>query len=291
MEVVVQVAAATVNPTDLLMLAGRQAALMEGLTPPYVSGMEFSGLIHELGEGVADLNVGQAVMGIINPRQPGGGAQAEFVRVPAASVASVPQTLELGAAATLPMNGLTAKMCLDALGLDPGSVLLVTGAAGAVGGYVVQLARRAGLRVVADAKSADWDLVVGLGANDVVSRGPGLFDSVRAMHPQGVDGLVDSALLGDPAAALVRDGGATALLRSSQVAMDIRLRHTHIGVLQQLTNTEALRWLVDRVQEGTLTPRVAARLPMERAQAGYTLVQQGGLRGRVILEFGAATRG
>jgi NADPH:quinone reductase-like Zn-dependent oxidoreductase len=183
------------------------------------------------------------------------------------------------------MNGLTAKMCLDALALVSGNALLVTGAAGAVGGYVVQLARRAGLHVIADARPEDRELVLGLGANEVVPRGPDLFDAVRELHPRGVDGLVDGALLGDSAAALVRDGGATALLRGSQIVSDARLRHTRISVVQQTANADALRWLAERVRDGSLSPRVSARLPIERAQDAYGLVLRGGLRGRVVLTF------
>jgi NADPH:quinone reductase-like Zn-dependent oxidoreductase len=284
-EVVVQVAAATVNPTDLMMLAGQQAALMKELSPPYIAGMEFAGRVHQLGTDVGDLKVGQMVMGIVNPRRPEGGAHAQFLRVPAASLAPVPQALDSALAATIPMNGLTAWMCLEALALRAGAVVLVTGAAGAVGGYVVQLARHAGLHVVADAKEADRPLVLSLGAHDVVPRGEGMVDAVRALHPGGVDGAVDGALLGDAAAALVRNGGPMALLRSSQTVTDDRLRYSRIGVLQQATNTDALHWLAALVHDGTLVPRLSARLPLARAAEAYTLVQQGGLRGRVVLEL------
>ena len=67
-EVVVRVAASTVNPTDLMMRAGQQAALMTALTPPYIAGMEFSGHIHSVGDGVSGLSAGQPVMGVVNPR-------------------------------------------------------------------------------------------------------------------------------------------------------------------------------------------------------------------------------
>ncbi len=78
-EVVVRVAASTVNPTDLMMRAGLQAALMTGLVPPYIAGMEFSGHIHNVGDGVSGLTVGQPVMGVVNPRRPAGGAHAQYV--------------------------------------------------------------------------------------------------------------------------------------------------------------------------------------------------------------------
>lgn len=286
-EVLVQVAAAPVNPTDLLMLEGRQAARMVGLVPPYVAGMEFAGHVHALGPGVSGLRVGQAVMGLVNPRRPGGGAQADFVSVPAASLVPVPENLDLVQAAAIPMNGLTAVMCLEALGLHAGQSLLVTGAAGAVGHYVIQLARHAGLHVLADAKDADRALVLGSGADVIVPRGEGMAAAVRALYPGGVDALVDAALIGDSAMALVRDGGATALLRAAQVASDGRLRHTQISVTQRTLDTHALAWLAERAREGTLVPRVGTRLPLTRAREAYAQVQAGGLRGRVVLNFDA----
>jgi NADPH:quinone reductase-like Zn-dependent oxidoreductase len=76
-------------------------------------------------------------------------------------------------AATLPMNGLTARLALDVLNLDPGETLAVTGSAGAVGGYAIQLAKADGLRVIAEAAAADDNLVATLGADQIVVRGCG----------------------------------------------------------------------------------------------------------------------
>src|SRR6266446_3993683 len=109
-EVRIRVAAATVNPTDISFRSGRQlsaAQLAEmGVQPPYIPGMELAGMVDAVGEGTK-WRPGDRVMAIVNPRRPGGGAQAELVVVPAASVAGVPEGTTLEAVATLPMNGLT----------------------------------------------------------------------------------------------------------------------------------------------------------------------------------------
>lgn len=284
-EVVVRVAAATINPTDLLMLNGEHAEQMKDLAPPYVAGMEFSGHIDQLGSGVTGLQPGQAVMGLVNPRRPARGAQAERVVVPAASVVPVPDGMDLFAAATIPMNGLTAWMCLDVLALKPGSVLLVTGAPGVVGGYVVQLAKKAGLRVLADGRDSDHELLRQLGADEILPRGAGLQEAVRSRYPDGVDALVDAGLVGDSAAALVRDGAAVALLRTTQRGGDPRLRYESIRVMTITENNQALAWLADQVRDGVLTPRVAANIPMEQARDAYAMVEKGGLRGKVVLRL------
>src|SRR5262245_20499983 len=95
----------------------------------------------------------------------------------------------------LPMNGLTARQSLDLLGLSPGQTLAVTGAAGAYGGYVVQLAKVEGLTVIADASEADHALVASLGADIVVRRGDDVAMRILEHFPNGVDGLADGAVL------------------------------------------------------------------------------------------------
>lgn len=119
-------------------------------------------------------------------------------------------------AATLPMNGLTARLSLDLLKLSPGQVIAVTGAAGAYGGYVVQLAKAEGLTVIADASAKDEKLVASLGADIVVRRGDDVASRIRGHFPQGVDGLADGAVLNELVIPAVRDGGAFTSVRGFQ---------------------------------------------------------------------------
>lgn len=284
-EAVVRVGAATVNPTDILMRAGKQAALMTALSPPYVAGMEFAGRVEALGEGSGGLAVGQMVMGVVNPRRPAGGAHAERVVVPQASLAALPDGMDLAEAATLPMNGLTAIMAMEALALERGATLLVTGGAGALGGYVIQLAHAAGLVVLADARPEDEPLLRALGATHVLPRGDGMGPALRALAPGGVDGLVDCALLGAAVTPFVRDGGTAVWVRRANAVEDARLRSRYVAVPDRMTDTAALSRLVSLAAAGELTPRVAARLPMGRAHQANAMVEAGGLRGRVVLMF------
>jgi NADPH:quinone reductase-like Zn-dependent oxidoreductase len=282
-EVVVRVAAVTVNPTDTLMRAGMQAALMQHVPPPWVAGVEFAGHVHSLGAGVAGVAVGDKVLGLVDARRPGGGGHAEYVRVAVESIARLDPAADLVAAATVAMNGLTARIALAILALPHGATLLVTGGAGAAGGYAIQLARHAGLRVIADAAETDADLLRRLGAAEVVSRGPAMAGAVRALHPGGVDGLIDAALLGAPAAELVRDGGGAIALRRSHMILDPRLRTSGVMVFDHAHDAAALAWLAARLADGTLTPRVARTLPLAEAAEAHRLVERGGLRGRIVL--------
>lgn len=284
-EVVVRVAAATVNPTDLMMRGGEQATTMTALAPPFIAGMEFAGHVHQIGTDSPGLQPGQAVMGIVNPRRPQGGAYAQYLCVPAASVVPVPPGVDLAEAATVPMNGLTAWLSLEMLALPRGASLLVTGGAGALGGYVIELAKRQGLRVLADAKEADRELLRKFGANALLPRGEGMAAAVRALHPGGVDGLVDAALLGETAIALVRDGGAVVLVRRTQASEESRVRLHFAAVGQHVNRQDALQQLAALLQKGSLTPRVALRLPAQQAAEAHRRLAQGGLRGRIVLEF------
>src|SRR5215211_3100717 len=154
-QVRLRVTAATVNPTDTYARNGTYAGRDPVKEFPYVPGMDVAGVLAEVGAGAeTDLEVGTHVMGIVVPSGAHGGYREDLV-LPARSIARVPAGASDVAAATLPMNGLTARLALDTMALQPGHVLAVTGAAGSFGGYVVQLAKADGLTVVADAAEAD----------------------------------------------------------------------------------------------------------------------------------------
>ena len=178
-EVRIRVHAATVNPTDTFIRNGARAEALRKDPPPYIPGMDIAGVIDEIGAGTTtDLAVGDAVMAMVAPSGTHG-AYRESIVLSADAVAVAPARSTLIEAATLPMNGLTARQSLDQLGLQPGQTIAVTGAAGCYGGYVVQLAKADGLRVIADASSADEQLVRELGADIVVPRGDDIAAQIR----------------------------------------------------------------------------------------------------------------
>src|SRR3569833_489924 len=211
-EVRLLVTAATVNPTDTYLVLGAYAERVPAKSPPWVPGMDGAGVVDEVGEGVEHLAVGDAVMGVVVPSGAHGGYRESLV-LPAGSVVLSPKNATDVEASTLPMNALTARFSLDLMGLTPGQVVAVTGAAGAYGGYVVQLAKADGLTVVADASEADEQLVRELGADVVVRRGDDVAERIRAEFPDGVDGLADGAVQDALVLPAVRDGGAVATVR------------------------------------------------------------------------------
>jgi NADPH:quinone reductase-like Zn-dependent oxidoreductase len=281
-EVRIAVKAAAVNPTD--------TALREhgggDLPAPWTPGMDAAGVLDAVGGGVDRLRAGEQVMAAVSPRRPEGGAQAELIVVPAASVVAIPDGATLQQASTLPMNGLTALRGLELLGLEAGQTLAVTGAAGLLGSYVIPIAKEQGLRVIADAKPEDTALVGSFGADLIVPRGDGFVGAVRDAAPDGVDGLYDTALLHEAVFGAIRDGGAIVVVRGwnpDETERGIVVRQVRVAdVLERTDWLEQLRRLASA---GRLQLRVAAEYPPEQAAEAERAMDAGGLRGRGVIVF------
>lgn len=287
-EVRIRTRAAAVNPTDTAFRQDGAGPLgpdpQEPVPQPWIPGMELAGTVDAVGDGVA-WRPGQRVMAVLTPRRPQGGAYAEQVVVPADAVAATPDGISDVHAATLPMNGLTVWAALRQLDLAPGQVLGVTGAAGAVGGYAIELGRLAGLRVVAQAAAHDEELVRGLGADVVVPRTDDVAAAFRAEVPEGVDGLLDAAVLDARALGAVRDGGALATVRFWSGPSERGIRVEPVMVRRHLHDGAVLAQLADLVVAGKLTLRVADVVPAERAAEAHARLEAGGTRGRLVLSF------
>ncbi|MBV9942922.1 MAG: NADP-dependent oxidoreductase [Solirubrobacterales bacterium] len=281
-EVRIAVRAASVNPTDIGL---RQRG--GGGEPPWVPGMDAAGVVESVGPDVDRLQVGQEVMAAVSPRRPEGGAQQELLVVPAASVVPIPDGATLSEAATLPMNGLTALRGLEMLGLAEGKTLAVTGGAGLLGSYVIPLAKEQGLRVIADAKPEDEQLVKGFGADVVVPRGERFTDAVREAAPSGADAVYDTALMRREAFGAVRDGGQIVVVRGwdGNEVEDRGIRVHPVMVATVLERTEWLERLRELASAGKLKLRVAREYPPEQAAEAQRVMDAGGLRGRAVIVF------
>lgn len=281
-EVSIRVAAAAVNPTDTVLRTGVRKP--PPWDPPYVPGMDAAGTIDAVGAGV-DLEVGTQVMAVVTPRRPEGGAYAERITVPAAQVVETPDGVTVEQAATLPMNGLTAVIALDALDLQPGQTLGVTGAAGVLGGYAIVLARHRGLHVVADAKPDDEALVRSFGAHEIVARGDGVGERMRDVTGHGVDGLLDAAVQNAEVLAGVRDGGGIAAVRAFRAEPERGIEVHQIMVANHLEDRQTLRLLRDLAGKGEIALRVAGTFAPEDAAEAHRRFEQGGVRGRFVITF------
>ena len=285
-QVRIRVHAAAVSPTDTLFRAGAQADRIRKPEPPFIPGMDAAGVIDAIGpESDGRLAVGDRVVALVLPTSSNGGAYAEQIVVPAASVVKAPENADFAEASTLLMNALTARITLDLLGLHEGQSLAVTGAAGAYGAYVVELALAEGLRVIADASAKDEQLVRSLGVYEVVPRGDAVAVAIRELVPDGVDALADGSLQGALVIPAIVDGGGYAVVRGWDGDLDRGIRVHRVLVSTQSKDTAAMERLVQQAEAGLLTLRVADVLPAEQAAVAHRRLEAGGVRGRLVLDF------
>ncbi|MFG2298860.1 NADP-dependent oxidoreductase [Streptomyces sp. NPDC048603] len=268
-QVRIRVRAAAVNPVDVAVRVG----VFGGEGEQLGLGWDVAGEIDALGEGVGGWTIGQRVIALHYGPVKALGAQAEYAVLDADALAAAPATADDVSAAVLPLSGLTAARALDLLELKAGDSVLVTGAAGVVGGFAVQLAARAGLVVTALAGADDEELVRGLGATHFVPRGSG---------PDGrVDGVLDAARLGEAALAFVRDGGSYVGLHPGAGPASVR----GVRVVDQEVAADGalLARLAALVDEGALTLRAGETYALADAAKAHARLAEGGLRGRVVL--------
>ncbi|MEV6803585.1 NADP-dependent oxidoreductase [Streptomyces sp. NPDC051132] len=266
-QVRIKVAAGALNPVD----AGVRAGVFGGAGKTLGLGWDVAGTVDAVGEPTA-WRVGDPVVALVPGLAEPLGAHAEYVVVDAGAVAAAPVSVDAVHAGTLPLNGLTAAQALDLLDVAPGGSLLVTGAAGAVGGFAVQLAAHRGIEVVGHARPEDEELVRSLGAARFTADG---------VEPRSVDAVLDAAVLGAPALEWVRDGGAFVAVRDGVLpAAERGVRTENVWVR---ADGARLAELVRLVDEGVLTPRVAETFALEEAAKAHARLAEGGLRGRLVL--------
>jgi NADPH:quinone reductase-like Zn-dependent oxidoreductase len=218
-----------------------------------------------------DLTVGIQVAGMVDGFDRDFGTYAEQLVVPVANVAVVPDGLDLVAASTVPLNGLAAAQIVDLLGDAPsdGNRLLVTGAAGAVGGYLAVLAQDHGWQVTGLARPQDEEFVRGLGADFTAHAGTGW------------DAVADGAAMQEQAIVLVRDGGAFVGVRPN--AEPPTERGINVAAVVAYPDGPRLRELLDRTASGELPARVHVVVPLDRVADAHRAMAKGGGRGRYVL--------
>lgn len=254
-----------------------------GLTAPreqFGLGWDVAGTIDAVGPD-ADLTPGTAVVGLSDLLGRALKTHAEYVVLDADAVAPAPAGLDPVVASTFVLNALTAQQALDSLKLFAGQTLLVTGAAGGVGGYAVELGKYGGLTVIATAGEDDEELVRGLGADHFVPRSADLTTAVRELVPPGVDGLVDAAVLGIGAQESVRNRGVHAHVVAGPPPT--QLRGISVFPLFVDANRQDLSELVRLVEAGVISTRVAGTYPLSDATTAYQRLAKGGVRGRLVL--------
>ncbi len=285
-QVSIAVAAAAVNPTDATLRSGGRSAQFAGLPTPYVPGMDLAGTIDALGADVdSRLGVGDEVIALVLPFALTRGAYTTSIIVDQRSVVHAPAGASLPQASTLLLNAVTAGLALDALQLEAGQSIAITGATGAVGSYATAIAKQRGLIVVGDSRPGEEDAARARGADVVLARGDGFTDELRGHFPGGVAGLIDGAALNEKALEAVADGGAIASLKGWAGPAERGIRVHAISSFGSITDTGRLEWARELAEDGVLDLRVAELLPALAAPEAHRKLAAGGLDGRLVLDF------
>jgi NADPH:quinone reductase-like Zn-dependent oxidoreductase len=208
------------------------------------------------------------------------GTYAEQVVLDAADVAGAYAGSDSAALSTIPLNALTAIQALDILAPRAGQTVLVTGAAGGLGAFSVELAAMRGLRVIAAAGDDDEKLVRSLGAAEFIPRSADLAAAVRDLVPGGADAVFDAAVLGYPALDAVRARGSFAAFIG---AGPVPVRGIRVVPVNIHADGAALAGLSGLAAAGKLTLRVADAYPLADAARAHERLQAGGVRGRLVL--------
>ena len=276
-EVRVKVSGAAVNPSDLYVVHGFLPEAKERFERgrPLGLGSDVSGIVDKVGPGVKSPIRGTPVVGYhfsFTDENRGYGSLAEHVVVAADLLAAAPTGIDLVAAASIPMNSITADTAVNLLKPNDGDRLLVTGAAGAVGGYAIALAARAGWTVTGLARQSDAEFLERAGAARFVTE----FPANRAF-----DAVIDCLKLGARALESVRDRGQFVGLAPGMEPPSVR--GINVVAVRALPCGKHLAEMLELAGQGVLETRVAGRVPIEEARRAYRLLQEGGHRGRWIV--------
>lgn len=283
-EVLVHVHAAGVGPWDGWIRAGK-SALPQPL--PLTLGSDLSGTIVSLGSGVSGFAVGDQVFGVTNTQFLG--AYAEYAIATAGMIAKKPDSLNYAEAASVPVVAVTAWQALfDHGSLKAGQSVVIHGAAGNVGAYAVQLARRANLRVTATAGSKDIEVVRSLGADKVIDY-----------HTQRFEGEIKDAdvvldLVGgetqERSFQVLRPGGKLISAVSKPDQDHAKQHNVSASFFLVEVTTYRLRKIADLIDGGELTTHVGVALPFSAARDAH-LMMEGGLpapKGKIVLDVEGA---
>ncbi|MBA3676434.1 MAG: NADP-dependent oxidoreductase [Sphingosinicella sp.] len=275
-EILVQVAAAGVNPADWRIRNGQFQA-MRPVQFPLTLGLDVAGLVDSVGEDVVSIAPGDAIIARAE------GAFAEYVVVRAPNVAAAPSKLPLEFGAAIPVAAGSASLLVSRIGPVEGKTILVQGAAGGVGGFVVQIAKLAGARVIGTASGANADHVRGLGADEVVDYQIG---SLTHLDGQ-IDVVVD--LVGPKAQAkswpLLREGGRLFSLASPPDQLLARAHNVTamFGRGDGEIDGPLLENIAYLVDSGKLHVSVGNMLPLSQAASAMQASEKGHGRGKTLL--------
>jgi NADPH:quinone reductase-like Zn-dependent oxidoreductase len=279
-EIVVDVAAASVNAADWKFRSGQYARHSDAKFP-LVPGRDFSGAVSVLGSGVGDLKIGDEVFGVLDAGKEG--TYAEKLTIKAAIVAKKPKTLSFVDAAAVALTGLTAVNSIaDTLQLKKGETILIQGGAGGVAGFAIQFAKHLGAHVITTTSAANRDYVRDLGADEVIDYNSQDFTKVVS----GCDAVFDTVggEVAQKSFAVLKPGGRAAFIASGMEApkpdrSDVTSLRPPVG-----RSRAAMEHVAELVQTGAVRPPAVKLYRLSEAADAHRLSEGRHFRGKLVFK-------
>lgn len=275
--VVIRVERASVNPVDWKVMAGGLDPLIDAVFP-VIPGWDVAGVVEQLGPDVPEFSVGDRVASYGRKDVIHGGTFAEYVALPAPSVAAIPDGVDIDSAAGLPLAGLTALRCLETLELTADDTLLIHAASGGVGFAAAQLARETGARVIGTASARNHEKLETIGV-EAVTYGEGLVERVRELAPEGVSAVSDFVGgVREDTLALLAGGG-----RHVSIA-DPSVEEAGGRWVWVRPDGARLRTLLEKVAAGTLQVEIDRAFALLDAARALEVSKAGEANGKLIID-------
>ncbi len=274
--VLIKVERASVNPVDWKLMARGLGGLLD-VAFPVVPGWDVSGVVEAVGPDTPEFSVGDRVASYARKDVVSGGTYAEYVSVPATSIARIPEGVGYDVAAGLPLVGLTALRSLETLELTEEDTLLIHAASGGVGFAAAQLAVEIGATVIGTASERNHERLREIGVIPV-TYGDGLAERVLDAAPGGVNAVADfvGGVL-DTTLAVLAEGG-----RHISIA-DPTVEESGGHWVWVRPDGARLQALLQKVEAGALRVVVDREFPLEEAAAAME-ANQSGSSGKIIID-------
>jgi NADPH:quinone reductase-like Zn-dependent oxidoreductase len=283
--VLVRVRAAGLNPVDAKMRDGKLADKFPHHFP-VILGWDVAGTVEAVGPAVTWFKPGDAVYGYNRRHELEFGTYAELTTGPEGYFAHMPQELSFEEAGAMPLAALTAHQAIERSGLRHGETFFVPAGAGGVGHFAVQLAVERGAKVIATASPRNHDFLRELGATPIdYSDGDVPAQVGELSGGEGADAALD--LLGgdgrEQAIATLRRGGRLVSLASPPPEKRDGFEIHYVFV--RPSGYDLGEHITPLVQEGRLRPHVEEVFPLERAAEAHERLEQGHVRGKLVLRI------
>jgi NADPH:quinone reductase-like Zn-dependent oxidoreductase len=283
-EVLVRIKASGVNPVDVLLREGFAASSSPQF--PIIMGVDLSGTVEAVGANVTEFMPGDEVYAHLKG---GNGTYAEYAALPVDWVARKPTSLDHLQAAAVPCAALTAYQALtEFLRIKPGETILITGGAGGVGSFAVQIAVNLGAHVIATASSRNHAFLRNLGVSEIIDYNVIDFvEAVRSLHPDGVDAVLTTVGSDTKHRSIqtIRDGGRMVWISSEDPSGPSSERGIQGKMFYARAEAKSLDQITALIDAGKLKPFIEDILPLEQAKEAQQRVASSRVRGKLVLKI------